>query len=276
MDRQTSQRPFEPTDTYAGSALVEIAQASGVAKAHLGALQTLTLGILAGAFIAFGAMFYTAVITGSTLGLGPTRLLGGVAFSLGLILAIVGGAELFTGNNLLAIAWAERLVTTRQLLRNWALVYVGNLIGALATAEFVHLAGILDAAALATTAINIAEAKLALGAREAFARGLLCNTLVCLAVWLCFAARSVAGKILAIVPPISAFVALGFEHSIANMYLIPMGWLAGSAAVTWSGFLFNMFWVTLGNIVGGSVLVALVYWVIYRMGPLGAARPPDQ
>ena len=241
-----------------------MAQTSGVAKANLGALQTLTLGVLAGAFISFGAMFYTAVMSGNELGFGPGRLLGGVAFSLGLALVIIGGAELFTGNNLLAIAWAERAVTTRQLLRNWGLVYAGNLIGAFATAEFVHLSGILDPPIMAQTAISIAESKIALGVREAFARGLLCNTLVCLAVWLCFAARSVAGKILAIIPPISAFVTLGFEHSIANMYFIPMGWLAGSQLITWSNFAANLFWVTLGNIVGGSVLVALVYWVVYR------------
>lgn len=264
MNMETSPGTLDPTDAYAPSQLMGLARASGVAKANLGALQTLTLAVLAGAFIAFGAMFFTAAMSGNSLGYGPGRLLGGVAFSLGLILVIVGGAELFTGNNLLAIAWAERLVTTRQLLRNWALVYAGNLIGAFATAELVHLSAILDGSPMWKTAVDIAEAKVALGALEAFARGLLCNTLVCLAVWLCFAARSVASKILAIIPPISAFVALGFEHSVANMYFIPMGWLAGSLSVTWSGLLSNLFWVTLGNIIGGSVLVALVYWVIYR------------
>lgn len=265
MQNKKSPNPFDPTDAYTPSKLIDLAQASGVEKANLGSFQTLTLGILGGAFIAFGAMFYTVVVSGSTLGYGPDRFLGGVAFSLGLILILVGGAELFTGNNLLAIAWAERVVSTRQLLRNWLLVYAGNLIGAFMTAEFVHLSGILDPAIVAKTAMDIAEAKMALGIREAFARGLLCNALVCLAVWLCFAANSVAGKIATIIPPVSAFVALGFEHSVANMYLIPVGWLVGSVAVTWSGLLFNLFWVTLGNIVGGSVLVALVYWVIYRM-----------
>jgi formate/nitrite transporter len=241
----------------------------GVKKATLPALQTLALGLLAGAFIAFGAMYFTLVMTGSPLGFGPARLLGGLAFSLGLILVVVGGAELFTGNNLIVMAWADRKITTRQLARNWALVYLANFAGALGTALLVHWSGALalGGGAVAETAGAIAQAKVALGFGEAFFRGILCNVLVCLAVWLCFAAHDVPGKILAIVFPISAFVALGFEHSIANMYLIPIAMLTGAEGVSVAGLLGNLVPVTLGNVIGGGVFVAAIYWVIYLRHP---------
>jgi formate/nitrite transporter len=210
-------------------------------------------------------MYFTLVMTGSELGFGPSRLLGGLAFSLGLILVVVGGAELFTGNNLIVMAWAERKVTSLQLARNWSLVYLANLIGSLGSALMVFWSGALSLGdgAVAETAVRIGEAKVALGFGQAFFSGILCNILVCLAVWLCFAAHDVAGKVLAIIFPISAFVALGFEHSIANMYLIPIAWLAGAEAVTIGSFLANLVPVTLGNIVGGGLFVALVYWLIY-------------
>jgi formate transporter len=210
-------------------------------------------------------MHFTLVMTGTALGFGPARLLGGLAFSLGLILVVVGGAELFTGNNLIVMAWAERKITTLQLLRNWGLVYLANLAGAVGTALMVHWSGTLALGdgAVAATAVRLAEAKIALSFGEAFFRGVLCNILVCLAVWLCFAAHDVASKVLAIVFPISAFVALGFEHSVANMYLIPIAWLAGAETITWAGFVGNLVPVTLGNIVGGGVFVAAVYWLIY-------------
>ena len=255
-------------DAYAPAKIAQRVESSGIAKANLPLLQTLVLGVLAGAFIAFGGMSYTVAITGSELGFGPTRLLGGVAFSLGLILVVIGGAELFTGNNLIAMAWADRRVTTRGLLRNWALVYVGNAVGAVATAAAVLLSGVLDVGdgSVQATASAIAQAKVGLSGTETFFRGVLCNVLVCLAVWLCFAAHTVTGKILAVVFPISAFVALGFEHSIANMYLIPVGLFAGGA-VPGTGDLLglaqNIAVATLGNIVGGTLLVALVYWLVY-------------
>jgi formate/nitrite transporter len=253
----------------------------GVVKAHLGAVPTLALGILAGAFIALGAMFFTLVMTQSGLGFGPARLLGGMAFSLGLILVVVGGAELFTGNNLIVMAWTHGRVTTRALMRNWTLVYVANLIGALGTVALVAASGhlALGDQAVGVQALKIAVAKVNIPLVEAFFRGVLCNVLVCLAVWLCFAARDVTGKILAIVFPISAFVALGFEHSIANMYLIPAGMLAAAdpaivqasglpasalAGLDVAGLARNLLPVTLGNIVGGGVLVAAVYALIYR------------
>jgi len=254
-------------DAYSPAEIAVRVENAGAAKASLPALSTFTLALLAGAFIAFGGMLFTLVMTGNGLGLGPGRLLGGVAFSLGLILVVVGGAELFTGNNLIVMAWADRKVSTGGLLKNWIIVFVGNVIGSLGMAILVALSGTLDVGggAVAKTAISIAEAKVAIPPLAAFVRGLLCNALVCLAVWLCFAAHSVSGKILAIVFPIAAFVALGFEHSIANAYLIPVGYLAG-ADVTLAGALGNIVPVTAGNIVGGSVFVAMVYWVIYRRG----------
>jgi formate/nitrite transporter len=258
--------PLGPTgiEAYRPAEMAERVEAAGVAKARLPVRSLAMLGALAGAFIAFGAMFFTGVTTGAGDGFGPVRLLGGAAFSLGLILVVIGGAELFTGNALIVMAWVDRKVSTSALLRNWGVVFVANLAGALA---MVALAQAADFSALAgggvgRTAAKIAEAKVALDPLTAFARAILCNALVCLAVWLTFAARDVAGKILAILWPITAFVALGFEHSIANMYLIPAGWLAGGA-VTFAGFAENIAVVTLGNIVGGAGGVALSYWAIY-------------
>ena len=254
-----------PQDAYPPAQVALLVEQVGVKKATLPAVPTLALGLLAGAFIAFGAMFSTLAMTDNPLGLGPGRLLGGLAFSLGLVLVVVGGAELFTGNNLVVMAWADRKITTAQLARNWTLVYAANLAGALGSALMVLWSGTLGlgGGAVAETAIAIAQDKVALDPVEAFFRGILCNVLVCLAVWLCFAAHDVPGKVLAIVFPISAFVALGFEHSVANMYLIPIAMLAGAQGVTVAGFLANLVPVTLGNIVGGGVFVALIYWLIY-------------
>ena len=252
-------------DAYAPKQIAGRVENAGIAKANMGLIPTLMLAILAGAFIAFGGAFYTLVITDSGLGFGPTKMLGGLAFSTGLIMVIVGGAELYTGNNLLAMAWADRKVTSLQLARNGILVFLGNFIGAIGTAVLVGLSGTLDAnhGGVAATAVSIAEAKIALSPSEAFFRGILCNVMVCLAVWLCFSARTVIGKVAAIIFPVSAFVALGFEHSVANMYLIPIGYLAGSEHVTLGAFFYNLIPVTIGNTIGGGGFVALVYWVIY-------------
>ncbi len=213
-------------------------------------------------------MLFTLVMTGSDLGFGLSRWIGGIAFSLGLVLIIVGGAELFTGNNLIVMAWAERNISTYQLLRNWVIVYVANFAGAIGCVVLVWFSGTLGlgAGAVGETAAAIAAGKVELGFGEAFVRGVLCNTLVCLAVWLCFSAHRVAGKVLTIVFPISAFVALGFEHSIANMYLIPVGMLAGTGGVDAAAFAGNLIPVTLGNVVGGSGFVALTYWIVYLRG----------
>lgn len=254
-------------DPYSPPQIAARIEASGVAKAEAPLLTTVVLGVLAGVFISFGAMLYTVVMTGVDAGFGPARLLGGTAFSLGLVLVVIAGAELFTGNNLIVMAWADRRITGRQLLGNWLAVYLANFVGAAAMALLVHWSGILELSGGASgrTAAAIARAKAELGFAPAFFRGVLCNALVCLAVWICLAAHDVAGKILAIVIPISAFVALGFEHSVANMYLIPAGMLAG-AAIPLRAFAENLVPVTLGNIVGGSGGVAIVYWIVYCRG----------
>jgi formate/nitrite transporter len=248
-------------DAYKPAKIALLVEGAGVAKAHLPALQMFVLAILAGAFIGFGGAAYTSVMTGVDATYGPARLLGGVVFSLGLILVIIGGAELFTGNALMVMAAVDRKITLRLLLRSWAVVYVGNLIGAAGLAVAFGMSGLLDGA-MSNTAAKIPEAKAALLPLEAFVRGALCNALVCLAIWLSFAARTAAGKILAMLWPISAFVLLGFEHSVANMYFFPQGWIAGSG-VTMSDALANLIWVTLGNIVGGAGGVALAYRFAY-------------
>lgn len=252
-------------DAYKPGKIAELVESIGVKKAVLPALPTITLGLLAGAFIAFGAMLFTLVMTEHNLGFGPSRLLGGIAFSLGLILVVVGGAELFTGNNLIVMAWADHKVTTFQLLRNWSLVYIANLIGAVGAATLVYWSGTLSfgEGAVAETALNIAVTKVNISPFQSFIRGILCNALVCLAVWLCFAAHDVASKVIAIMFPISAFVALGFEHSVANMYFIPLGMMISGGEISLINFLENLIPVTIGNIIGGGLFVALTYWIIY-------------
>jgi formate transporter len=256
------------------------AAAIGEAKMTLPQLSVFVLAVLAGAFIALGAVFATTVMAGgSELPFGVTRLLGGLAFSLGLILVVLAGAELFTGNNLVVMAWASRRVSTRRLLANWTLVYVGNFVGATGTVALVYVGRQyeLGGGEVGETAVRIAAAKTSLGFVQAVALGALCNALVCLAVWLTYGARTVADKILAIVPPIAAFVAAGFEHSIANMYFVPIGLLIrdevdvpGLAVeqLSWKGFLLdNLVPVTIGNVIGGALMVGGVYWLVYLRAP---------
>lgn len=260
-------------DAYSPKEIAERVESIGVAKAHLPLSSQITLGILAGGFIGLGAVYFTLVMSDASLTFAVARLLGGLAFSLGLVLVVIAGAELFTGNNLLVMAWVSRRISTLELLRNWLIVYLSNFVGALGLVFLVleskqwHMNG----DAVGVTAIKIAVAKAALPYWDAFFRAVLCNILVCLAVWLSLAGRSVSDKILAIVFPISAFVALGFEHSVANMFFIPLGILLkhqltvpGSEGLSWIALWTNLFPVTLGNIVGGSVMVALVYRFVYR------------
>ena len=249
-----SSKPTLVVDLYAPAEIAVLVENIGVRKARMGFARALMLGILAGAFIAFGAMFYTMTVTGAEWGIGPNRLFVGLFFSLGLVLVIIGGAELFTGNCLIVMAWADRKVSTGLLLRNWCIVYFGNFAGAAGAAALVHGSGTLGLGegAVQATAAAIAQGKVSLPFMEAFVRGILCNILVCLAVWLSYAAHHVA-----------VFVALGFEHSVANMYFIPVAMLAGVESVNMSGFFANLIPVTLGNIVGGGVFVAFVFWVNY-------------
>ncbi len=251
-------------DAYKPAQIAALIEVAGVAKAHLPLPQMTVLALLAGAFIGFGGAAYLMVLTGADTGFGPVRLVGGVAFSVGLILCIVGGAELFTGNALMVMAAVDRKITPARLLRNWAVVYVGNFVGAVGLAVAFSLTGLLDAP-FGATAEKIAAAKASLGPVEALTKGALCNALVCLAVWLSFSARDTTGKILAVLWPVTTFVLLGLEHSIANMFLLPLGILAG-ADVSLAAAATSLVWVTLGNIVGGAGGVALAYRFAYKGG----------
>ena len=257
----------------------------GVKKGNMDLVSMFMLALLAGAFISMGAIFYTTVVTGITdkVGFGLTRAIGGLAFCLGLILVIVAGAELFTGNSLLVMAVASRKLPVSKLLSNWAVVYIGNFIGSILTAYFISLTLQYTAAngAVGATALKIANAKCELGPMAAFTRGIYCNALVCAAVWLSFSCRSTTDRILAILFPISAFVACGFEHCVANMYFIPVGLFIKSSAapefwagigktaadysfLTWANMMVkNLLPVTVGNVIGGGAFVGATYWMIY-------------
>lgn len=253
----------------------------GERKAEMSFQTMFSLAILAGIFIGLGAMFATTAAAGTAgvLPYGVTRVLTGIVFCLGLVLVIVGGAELFTGNNLIVMAWASGKVSTASLLRNWTIVFFGNFVGSILTVILVFASQqyLFANGAVGQTALGIANSKVQLGFIQAIALGVLCNMLVCLAIWLTLSARSTIDKIAAIIFPITAFVAAGFEHSIANMYFIPMGLLiknfdpafAAAAQIdlnglTWVTFLVdNLLPVTIGNIIGGSVGVAAVYWSIF-------------
>jgi formate transporter FocA len=261
------------------------AQQIGIRKAHLDFMSTFALAVLAGAFIALGCIFFTVSQTtgGVAVPWGLARVVGGLTFCLGLILILVGGAELFTGNNLIIMAWASRQLSTWRVLRNWGIVYVGNLCGAVATALFVFWGQHYEFAngGVGLTALNIGLGKVNYDFIQAMILGILCNALVCLAVWLTYSARTVMGRIMAIVFPITAFVAAGFEHCVANMYFIPFAILTRVGAgpdfwqnigvsastysdLTWGRFVVNnLIPVTIGNIIGGVFFVALVYWVVY-------------
>lgn len=258
----------------------------GMSKASLGIFRMFALAVLAGAFIAMGAVFATtATAGGSALPFGVTKVIAGITFSLGLILVVVAGAELFTGNNLIVMAWASHKVSTKQLLRNWVIVYVGNFTGSVLTAYMMFLSKQYSSGggSIGLNALNIAHAKVSLGFLQALVLGIFCNALVCLSVWLCMSARSTTDKVLSIIPPIAAFVAAGFEHSVANMYFIPLALFIKAGAgkadlwdqigktvidypyLTWGNFIAaNLIPVTIGNIIGGAVMVGLVYWFIYH------------
>jgi|KBSMisStandDraft_5_1062788.scaffolds.fasta_scaffold85029_2 formate/nitrite transporter len=269
-------------DAFTPSDIARRVSELGVAKTRIPLLSLVMLGMLAGAFIGLGAIFNVVVLSDASMPIGARRVVGGMVFSLGLFLVLVAGAELFTGNNLLAMAWAERKVTTGAVLRNWAIVCTANFAGALGLAGLVFLSGhpANDGGAVAATYMKLAAAKTALPWTKAFFSGVMCNVLVCTAVWVALAGHSVTDKLLAIVLPIAAFVAAGFEHSIANMYIIPLGmmlaWDAGQP-VQLAGLWHNLVPVIAGNLVGGSVLVALVYHVIYvrpRKVQAGANEAP--
>jgi formate/nitrite transporter len=264
-------------DCFSPKEIAERVETIGVAKTRLPLLSMITLGVLAGGFIGLGALYFTLVTSDANLSFATSRLLGGLTFSLGLVLVAVAGAELFTGNNLLVMAWASGRITTAELIRNWLIVYAANFAGAIGLACLVYFSAHwqMHDGAVGVNIVKIAAAKVAIPFWEAFFKGILCNILVCLALWLALAGRSVVDKIYAIVFPTSAFVAAGFEHSIANMYFIPLGIVvqghfpaAASQALTWTGLISNLIPVTLGNIAGGGVMVATVYFLVYRHQPM--------
>jgi formate/nitrite transporter len=301
-DAKTSQAVT--IDPIVPSEMAVRAEQTGVRRASMDVLTVFVLSVLAGAFISFGAIFATTVTAGSfsigpagdggamtaTLPYGLSRLLTGLVFSVGLIMVVVGGAELFTGNTLLVMAWASGKVSTRAVLVNWVVAFTGNCIGTIATAALMFLTTqyTFGNGAVGLVALNTANSKAALAFIPALTLGIMCNALVCVAVWMCFSARTTIDRVVTVVPPIAAFAAAGFEHCIANAYFLPMGlfikagapnsfWAsigktaADFPALTWSNFLIgNLLPVTVGNIIGGSLMVGAVYWFVY----LRPARMP--
>jgi formate transporter len=291
--------PNVSIDAFLPAAMAAKAEDIGVKKASLNVLSMFALAILAGAFIAIGAVFATTVSAGSMaintaggdaafktgLPYGVVRLLTGLVFTVGLILVVVGGAELFTGNNLITMAFMSKKVKLVALLKNWGVVYVGNFVGSIVTALIIFLGKqyTFGGNSIGLAALNIGNAKCGLGFIQAIALGIMCNALVCMAVWMCYSARSTTDRILAIIPPIACFVAAGFEHSVANMYFIPIALFiknfdtdvynaivtnlnAGKefANLTWDKFFIsNLLPVTIGNIIGGALMVGLIYWFVY-------------
>jgi len=282
--------PVSGVDALPPAEIARKSAALGEAKAQMQPATVFALAVLAGAFIALGAIFSTTVAAGgSDLPYGVVRLLAGIAFSLGLMLVVVAGAELFTGNNLIVMAWAGRRIRTARLLLNWGIVYLGNFVGALATAGLMYATRqyTFGGGEVGKTALTIASTKVGYGFVQAVALGILCNALVCLAVWLTYGARSVTDKIVAVLPPIAAFVAAGFEHSVANMYFIPFGlllkhdttWVASTeglpdtSGLTWRAFFVdNLLPVTIGNVIGGAILVGAVYWFVYLRPSVSAGH----
>lgn len=271
-------------DAFTPAEVAEKVKTIGVDKANMSLMPLVILSLMAGAFIAFAAMYYTVIMTGAGDAYGMARFMGGLVFALGFILVVIAGAELFTGNTLVIMAYAKKQVSFAALMRNWGIVYVGNMVGALVTVYLVYLSGYLNNAdyQVGVTAIQTGVAKVDLSVTEAFFRGLLCNVLVCLGSWMVYASRSVTDKVLAVLFPISGFVAMGFEHSVANMYMIPVAMAAATdnaivaagqfdAAqlqnLDFAGFMGNLIPVTLGNIVGGAGFVAMAYYLVYVYSP---------
>jgi formate transporter len=270
------QPPIFNLNAYSPAEIKEATEKVGIKKATLPVLTSFMLAVIAGGSIGLGALYYTIIVSDPELSFAAARVIGGLAFSLGLVIVLVGGAELFTGNNLVVMAWASGDVTTKQMLRNWVVVYVGNLAGSLGLVVLVFLAHHLDmnGGRIGLSILNTAAAKIAPDAVTLFFKGVLCNLLVCLAVWLAYGGRSVTDKIVALIFPVSAFIAAGFEHCVANMYFLPLAWLMvqtgnvppgfDASAITVTGIIHNLVPVTVGNIVGGAGLVGAMYWAIYR------------
>jgi formate/nitrite transporter len=278
------QPPIFNLQAYSPAEIKEAVEKVGVKKANLPFLASFMLAIVAGGGVGFGALYYTIVASDAELSFATVRVVGGLVFSLGLALVLVGGAELFTGNNLIVMAWASGKVSTGTMLRNWTIVYFGNLIGSLGLIVLVFFSHHLDMndGRIGLSVLSTAAGKIRPDMVTLFFKGILCNVLVCAAVWLAYAGRSVTDKIVAVILPVSAFIAAGFEHCVANMYFLPLAWLLiqtghvpanfDASPITMSVIIHNLVPVTLGNIVGGAGFVGAVYWAIYRAA-FGASYP---
>jgi formate transporter len=272
---------------YSPAEIKEAVEKVGVKKANLPFLASFMLAIVGGGGIGFGALYYTIVASDPTFSFATVRVVGGLVFTLGLALVLVGGAELFTGNNLIVMAWASGKVSTRTMLRNWTIVWFGNLLGSLGLIALVFFSHHLDLNddRIGLSVLNTAAGKIRPDMVTLFFKGVLCNVLVCAAVWLAYAGRSVTDKMVAVILPVSAFIAAGFEHCVANMYFLPLAWLLiqtghvpanfDASPITLSGIIHNLVPVTLGNIVGGAGFVGAFYWAIYRVA-FGASYPDEK
>jgi len=281
------QPPIFNLQAYSPAEIKEAVEKVGVKKANLPFLASFMLAIVAGGGVGFGALYYTIVASDAALSFATTRVVGGFVFTLGLALVLVGGAELFTGNNLIVMAWASGKVSTRTMLRNWTIVWFGNLFGSLGLVVLVFFSHHLDMndGRIALSTLNTAVGKIRPDMVTLFFKGVLCNVLVCAAVWLAYAGRSVTDKMVAIMLPVSAFIAAGFEHCVANMYFLPLAWLLiqtghvpenfDASPIAMSGIIHNLVPVTLGNIVGGAGFVGAFYWAIYRAA-FGASYPDEE
>jgi formate/nitrite transporter len=271
------QVPIFNLQAYSPAEIKEAVEKVGVKKATLPFLSSFMLAIVAGGGVGFGALYYTIIASDPTFSFATVRVVGGLVFTLGLALVLVGGAELFTGNNLIVMAWASGKVSTRTMLRNWTIVYFGNFIGALGLVVLVYFSHHLDMndGRIGLSVLNTAAGKIRPDMVTLFFKGILCNVLVCAAVWLAYAGRSVTDKMVAVILPVSAFIAAGFEHCVANMYFLPLAWLLvqtghapanfDASLVTMTGIIHNLVPVTLGNILGGAGFVGAAYWAIYRV-----------
>ncbi|MBK5960056.1 formate transporter FocA [Rhodoplanes elegans] len=276
------------SDAYSPAEIQDKVEKLGVKKARMPFLPEFMLAMVAGGSIGLGGMFFTIVLADPTLGFAIQRVLGGVVFSLGLALVMIGGAELFTGNCLIVMAWWNGQIRTSEVIKNWAIVWFGNLVGALGLVFLVVMAHHPDMnnGAIATAAVKLAASKIQPDMVTIFFKGILCNVLVCLGVWLAYAGRSVSDKMAGMVLPVACFVAAGFEHCIANMYFLPLAWVISATGhvpagvdaslITLPGILHNIVAATLGNIVGGAGFVGFVYWAIYRKGLGGITPLPTQ
>lgn len=272
---------------YSPAEIQEKIEQLGVRKARLPFGASFMLSIVAGGSIGLGGLFFCIVLADNTMGFAVQRVLGGVVFSLGLVLVMIGGGELFTGNCLIVMAWMNRQIRTAEVLRNWASVWLGNLAGALGLVFLVFMAhhADLNNGLVSAAVLKLAVSKIGPDAVTIFFKGILCNVLVCLGVWLAYAGQSVADKMAGMVLPVACFVAAGFEHCIANMYFLPLAWLLSVTGhvpdgidvslITLAGIAHNLIPATLGNIVGGAGFVGLIYWTIYRKSLGGLSVVPS-